>query len=441
MSKFVADEPAAYRYHNEPIPGKYEIVPIKPLLNRDHLQPDYAHDVAEKCRLIQENPEEAYNHTNKSNMCCVISNGTAVLGLGNLGALPSKPVMEGKAVLMKKFGDVDCIDLNIDSKDPDEIIEVIQLLGSPYGGINLEDFKGPDCFYIENKLKEIMNIPVFHDDQHGTAIITLSGVISGLQISGRKIEESIIVVNGAGAAGIACLKLCLSYGALDENCYLCDSRGVIYKGREAGMNEWKEVHANDTEKRTLEDALNGADIFIGVSAKDALKPEYLRSMNEQPIIFAMANPDPEIRPEVAKEIRPDCIIGTGRSDYPNQINNVMCFPFLFRGALDVRASVINEEMKMAAAKALAELAQTPVPAEVKKAYPLRKNMEFGTEYIIPTPFDPRLLVKVSSAVAKAAVDSGVAKKTFKDWDTYKHLLEERVEKKNSLVRETELAKL
>lgn len=346
----------AYEYHNKPFPGKYEIVPSKEMTTREHLMLGYSPGVIYACKEIMKDPDQAYNLTNKSNTVCVISNGTAVLGLGNLGALAGKPVMEGKAVLMKHFGDVDCVDLNLNTTSVDDLIDSIKLLGSAYGGINLEDIKGPDCFYVEAKLKEIMNIPVFHDDQHGTAIICLAGLINACKIYEKKIEDLHIVVNGAGAAGIACLNLMVLHGVDKSKCYMCDTKGVIYKGRVDGMNEFKEKFAVETTRRTLEEALEGADVFIGVSVKDALKPEFLLKMNKNPIIFAMANPDPEIRPEVAKAIRPDCIIATGRSDYPNQVNNVMCFPFLFRGTLDVRAREINEPMKLAAAYALADLA-------------------------------------------------------------------------------------
>ena len=394
----------------------------------------YLPGVAIPCQEIANNKEDIYKYTNKDNTVCVISNGTAVLGLGNIGALASKPVMEGKGVLLKKFGDVNGVDLEVNTTDPDEFINCVKLLGSSYGGINLEDIKGPECFYIENKLKEIMDIPVFHDDQHGTAIITAAGIMNACHLTGRKLEETKIVFNGAGAAGIACLQLILDCGIKKENAILCDSRGVIYQGRTDGMNEWKEKYVNDTDKRTLEEALDGADVFVGVSKKDALNPEWLRKMNggdpsdtsgKAPIIFALANPDPEIRPEQAKAVCPNVIIATGRSDYPNQINNVMCFPYLFRGALDVRAKNISEAMKIATAKALAELAREEVPEEVNEVY--GRKLEFGPEYIIPTPFDPRLLVKISTAVGKAACHEGNAMLCYSDWSLYEKHLTERLE--------------
>mmetsp|Transcript_40585 Transcript_40585/g.53232 ORF Transcript_40585/g.53232 Transcript_40585/m.53232 type:complete len:374 (+) Transcript_40585:53-1174(+) len=340
-------------YHSTPIPGKYTIKTTKPMNNQKDLSLAYSPGVAVPCIEIAKNSEAAYKYTNKGNTVAVISNGTAVLGLGNLGALASKPVMEGKAVLFNKFAGVESIDICVDASDPDEFINCVKYLAPSYGGINLEDIKSPDCFYIEQKLKEIMPIPVFHDDQHGTAIVCLAGLINATQISNKDMSTIKIVLNGAGAAGIACLRLMITYGVQKENVLMCDTRGVIYKGRAAGMNAQKEEFANETEKRTLQEALDGADVFIGVSAAGALKPEFLATMAPNPIIFAMANPEPEIRPNEAKAVRSDAIIATGRSDYPNQINNVMCFPFLFRGTLDTRAKEINEDMKMAAALALA----------------------------------------------------------------------------------------
>lgn len=373
---------------------------------------------------IFKDAEKAYEYTNKGNMVAVISNGTAVLGLGNLGALAGKPVMEGKAVLFNKFAGIQSIDINVDTQDPDTFINCVRYLGPSFGGINLEDIKGPDCFYVEEKLKSLMNIPVFHDDQHGTAIICLAGLINAAEMSGKNFADLKVVVNGAGAAGIACLNLIKAYGANKNNCYMVDTKGVIYAGRKDGMNKWKEEQAVETDKRTLAEALDGADVFIGVSVKGALTKEMLTKMNHHPIIFAMANPDPEILPEEAREARADSIIATGRSDYPNQVNNVLCFPFLFRGTLDVRASEINYAMKMAAAKAIAQLAREPVPKEVCQAYG-KATMEFGNEYIIPTPFDPRLISKVSIAVAKAAIESGVAKKPITDWEKYEKELNQR----------------
>ena len=416
----------AHEYHQYPIPGKYQIAPSKPLNNEKDLRLAYVPGVVYPCQEIMKDRDHIYTYTTKENTVCVISNGTAVLGLGNIGALASKPVMEGKGVLLKKFGDVNGVDLEVDTTDPDEFISCVKLLGSSFGGINLEDLKGPDCFYIENKLKEIMDIPVFHDDQHGTAIIVAAGVMNACVLTDRKLEDVKVTFNGAGAAGIACLQMLLDSGVKPENAILCDSRGVIYKGRTDGMNEWKEKYVNDTQKRTLEEAVTECDIFVGVSAKGALKPEWVKKMNAKPIIFALANPDPEILPDQAKEAVPDAIIATGRSDYPNQINNVMCFPYLFRGALDVRAKNITEKMKVATAKALAELAREEVPAEVNEMY--GKKLEFGPDYIIPTPFDPRLLVKISTAVAKAATETeGNAMISYEDWSVYEQTLQQRVD--------------
>jgi len=369
----------------------------------------YSPGVAEPCLAIAANPEDAFRYTNKGNMVACISNGTAVLGLGNIGALASKPVMEGKSVLFKKFADVNCIDLCVDCADPDEFINVVKHLHPSFGGINLEDIKGPDCFHVEETLKAIMPIPIFHDDQHGTAIVCLAGLINALEISGKDITKIRVVCNGAGAAGIACMKLIQNYGALPDNCFCCDTKGVIYTGRAAGMNSFKEQLANKTVSKdmTLAEICQGADVLIGVSAAGAFTEEVLKGLNPDPVIFAMANPEPEVRPEVAKQIRPDCIIATGRSDYPNQINNVMCFPFLFRATLDTRSKQINEPMKMAAAIALAGLAKEPVPQAVKDAIPGR-DFTFGRDYVIPTPFDPRLIEVLPCAVAKAAMESGTA---------------------------------
>jgi malate dehydrogenase (oxaloacetate-decarboxylating)(NADP+) len=374
----------------------------------------YSPGVAEPCLEIARDPELAYKYTNKGNMVAVISNGTAVLGLGNIGALASKPVMEGKSVLFNKFAGVESIDLCVNAPNKDDFINSVKYLGPSFAGINLEDIKGPDCFYVEEKLKELMDIPIFHDDQHGTAIVCLAGLINACEISGKKFDQIKIVVNGAGAAGIACLNLIISFGAKLENCILCDTQGVCYKGRTRGMNEFKERLAVETDARTFEEACVGADVLIGVSAPHVFE-KVLGSLNKNPIIFAMSNPEPEVRPEIAKKLRPDCIIATGRSDYPNQINNVMCFPFLFRATLDVRAKQINEEMKMAAAIALAELAKKPVPDSVKEAIPGR-DFTFGPDYIIPTPFDPRLIFELPVAIAKAAIDSGIAKKPITDFN-------------------------
>ena len=390
--KFTSKE--ALDYHQYPEPGKFNIVPTKPMNNSRDLSLAYSPGVAAPCLEIFKDEEKAYDYTNKGNMVAVISNGTAVLGLGNLGALAGKPVMEGKSVLFNKFAGVQSVDICVDTADKEAFINCVRYLGPSFGGINLEDIKGPDCFYIEEKLKSIMNIPVFHDDQHGTAIICLAGLINAAEMSGKRFEDLKVVVNGAGAAGIACLNLIKAYGAHAENCFMVDTKGVIYAGRKEGMNKWKEQQAVETDKRTLAEALDGADVFIGVSVKGALTKDMLVKMNHDPIIFAMANPDPEITPEEATSARADAIVATGRSDYPNQVNNVLCFPFLFRGALDVRATQINYEMKMAAAKAIAKLARDVVPAEVLKAYN-DDTMSFGREYIIPTPFDPRLIHVVS----------------------------------------------
>ena len=343
----------ALDYHSDPIPGKYRILPTKVMNNQSDLTLAYSPGVAMPCLEIAQNPEAAFKYTTKGNMVAVISNGTAVLGLGDIGAVASKPVMEGKSVLFNKFAGVESIDICVDAKNKEDLINCVKYLGPSFGGINLEDIKGPDCFYVEQKLKELMNIPVFHDDQHGTAIVCLAGLINALEITKKKIGDIKVVVNGAGAAGIACLNLILNYGAKKENCILCDTKGVCYNGRKAGMNEFKDRLAIDTPARTFEEAAVGADVLIGVSAPGVFNETVLKSMNTDPIIFAMANPEPEVRPEIAKRIRPDCIIATGRSDYPNQINNVMCFPFLFRATLDTRSKQINEEMKMAAANALA----------------------------------------------------------------------------------------
>ena len=411
----------ALDFHEQGKPGKISITPSKPLTTQRELSLAYSPGVAIPCLHIQKNPNDAYKYTSKGNMVAVISNGTAVLGLGNLGALASKPVMEGKAVLFKRFADIDSVDIEVDTEDPDEFINAVKYLAPSWGGINLEDIKAPECFIIEKKLKELLDIPVFHDDQHGTAVITAAGIINAAHLTNRKIEDLVIVVNGAGSAGIACLELIKSMGVADKNCYLCDTRGIIYKGRKEGMNNWKEKHSNDTDKRSLSDALKGADVFLGLSVKGAVSKDMVKSMAKQPIIFAMANPDPEILPEDARSVCPDAIIATGRSDYPNQINNVMGFPYIFRGALDVQANCINEEMKIAAAQALAELAREPVPEEVSNAYSGRK-MKYGPDYIIPVPFDPRLIHTIPVKVAEAAIKSGVARKIIPNMEHYKNVL-------------------
>lgn len=405
-------------YHAAKPAGKFSVEPTKPMATQHDLSLAYSPGVAQPCLEIEKDPSTAYDYTNKSNLVGVISNGTAVLGLGNIGALASKPVMEGKAVLFKKFAKVNAIDIEVDTQDPDELIRVVKLLEPTFGGVNLEDIKGPDCFHVEEECKKLMNIPVFHDDQHGTAIICLAGIINVMQMKKMDIKDANIVMIGAGAAGIACMNMVKNYGADPAKCIMLDTRGVIYKGRKEGMNKYKERHACDTPHRTLEQAIKGADIFIGVSARDVVTNEMLLSMNHDPVIFAMANPHPEITPDRAMEVRSDAIVATGRSDFPNQINNVMCFPFLFRGALDVRASEINEEMKVACADALAALARLPVPDSVRAAFPDDKDFTFGPKYLVPTPFDPRLLQVVSTAAAKAACDSGVARKPITDWDAY-----------------------
>lgn len=422
----ITDEEALYFHKREGKSGKVSVQPTKPLMTQRDLSLAYSPGVAVPCIAIQKDPSLAYEYTAKGNYVAVISNGTAVLGLGNLGALASKPVMEGKAVLFKRFADIDSIDIEVDTEDAESFINAVRYLGPSWGGINLEDIAAPDCFIIEQRLKELMDIPVFHDDQHGTAIISAAGIINAAHITGRKLENMKIVSNGAGAASIACVELIKSMGVKHENVLLCDRNGVIYEGREQGMNQWKSAHAVKTDARTLADAMKGADLFLGLSVKGAVSKEMVKSMAKNPIIFAMANPDPEITPEDALEVRPDAIIATGRSDYPNQVNNVMGFPYIFRGALDVQATTINEEMKIAAAHALAELARKPVPDEVMAAYSGRK-MQYGPDYIIPVPFDPRLISTIPVAVAKAAMDSGVAKKPITDFEEYKRKLTERLD--------------
>ncbi len=429
-NKVTAEE--ALAYHMEPTPGKYEVTPSTPMTTQRDLSLAYSPGVAVPCEAIAENPETAYDYTNKGNMVAVISNGTAVLGLGNLGALASKPVMEGKAVLFKRFADVNSIDLELDTEDADEFINAVKLMGPSFGGINLEDIKAPECFIIEQKLKEVMDIPVFHDDQHGTAVICAAGLINALHLSGKKIEDVKIVLNGAGAAGIACLELIKRMGAKNENCIMCDTKGVIYQGRTEGMNQWKSAHAVKTEARSLEDAVDGCDVFLGVSAKGALTPKMVESMAKDPVIFAMANPDPEITPEEAHAVRDDAIVATGRSDYPNQVNNVLGFPYLFRGALDIHARAINDEMKIACAEALAELAREDVPDEVAMAY--GRKLTFGRDYIIPTPFDPRLISLIPPAVAKAGMDTGVARRPIVDMVGYEDSLKARMDPTASILR-------
>lgn len=409
----------ALDFHAQGKPGKVEIAPTKPLMTQRDLSLAYSPGVAIPCLEIEKDPSKAYDYTSKGNFVAVISNGTAVLGLGNLGALASKPVMEGKSVLFKRFADIDSVDIEVDTTDVDEFVNCVKYLGPTWGGINLEDIAAPECFIIEQRLRELMDIPVFHDDQHGTAIICAAGLINASYITGKKISDMKVVVNGAGAAGIACLELLKKLGVKDQNAYLCDKLGIIYEGRnDKSMNQWKSAHAVRTTKRTLADAMEGADVFLGLSVKDAVSKAMVKSMAKDPIIFTMANPDPEIRPEDVLEVRKDAVIATGRSDYPNQVNNVMGFPYIFRGALDVHASEINDDMKIAAAEALAELAREEVPDEVSAAYAGRK-MEFGREYIIPTPFDPRLITTIPIAVAKAAMRTKVARKPIQNIHSYR----------------------
>ncbi|MEH3159475.1 MAG: NADP-dependent malic enzyme [Sphingomonas taxi] len=423
-------EREALLFHSEGRPGKIEIIASKPMATQRDLALAYSPGVAVPVQAIADDPATAYDYTAKGNLVAVISNGTAILGMGNLGALASKPVMEGKAVLFKRFADVDSIDLELKTEDVDRFIDAVELLEPSFGGINLEDIKAPECFIIEQTLRERMNIPVFHDDQHGTAIICAAGLINACLLTGRRLDEVKIVVNGAGAAAIACTELMKAMGVRADHVIMCDRTGVIYQGRE-DVNQWQSAHAAVTDRRTLTEALEGADVFLGLSAAGALKPEMVTHMAKAPIIFAMANPEPEIRPELAKAARPDAIIATGRSDYPNQVNNVIGFPFIFRGALDVRATGINDAMKIAAATAIAELARERVPEEVALAYGVQHS--FGPEYIIPAPFDPRLMELVPSAVAKAAMDSGVATKPILDMEAYRQSLRARLNPTTSVL--------
>ncbi|MDH7797463.1 MULTISPECIES: NADP-dependent malic enzyme [unclassified Beijerinckia] len=417
-------EQEALDFHSQGKPGKLEIVPTKPMATQRDLSLAYSPGVAIPVLAIANDPATAFDYTTRGNMVAVITNGTAILGLGNLGALASKPVMEGKSVLFKRFADIDSIDLEVDTEDPEQFINAVRYLGPSFGGINLEDIKAPECFIIEEKLRELMDIPVFHDDQHGTAIIAAAGILNAMQITGRDIKKTRLVCNGAGAAGIACLDLIKAIGFAPENIILCDTKGVVYRGRTEGMNQWKSAHAVVTNARTLEEAMVDADIFFGLSVKGALTSDMVRSMAKDPIIFAMANPDPEITPEEAHAVREDCIVATGRSDYPNQVNNVLGFPYLFRGALDVRATTINMEMKIAATLALAKLAQEDVPDDVAAAYQGARP-RFGRDYIIPVPFDPRLISVVPAAVAKAAMETGVARKQITDMVAYQSQLSAR----------------
>jgi malate dehydrogenase (oxaloacetate-decarboxylating)(NADP+) len=419
MAKITRED--ALEYHRlKGIPGKIAIVPTKPMDTQRDLGLAYTPGVAEPVLEIEKNPEDAYEYTSKGNLVAVVSNGTAILGLGDRGALASKPVMEGKGVLFKKFADIDVFDIEVNSHDPDEIIKVVAAISPTFGGINLEDIKAPECFYIEEELKKMLDIPVFHDDQHGTAIISAAGLANALELVGKKHEEIRIVISGAGAAAISCAELAIIWGVKRENIMMCDSRGVVYKGRKEGMNQYKERFLVDTECRTLSDALRGADVFYGLSVANVMTPEMVKSMADDPIVFAMANPDPEIKPELAKGARKDVIMATGRSDYPNQVNNVLGFPFIFRGALDVRAKAINEEMKFAASKALAALTKEDVPDSVLRAYGM-ENIKFGREYILPKPLDPRVLLWEAPAVAEMAMKTGVARKTI-DIDEYRQQL-------------------
>src|SRR5436853_7594678 len=416
-------EQEALLFHSQGKPGKLEITPTKPLTTQRDLSLAYSPGVAVPVLAIAKDPRLAYDYTNKGNLVAVVSNGTAILGLGNLGAQAAKPVMEGKGALFKRFAAIDGIDILVDTPDVDAVINCVRYLGPSFGGINLEDIKAPDCFIIEEKLKELLDIPVFHDDQHGTAIIAAAGLLNALELTGRGLAKFKLVVNGAGAASIACMEPLASMGMPKSNMILCDTKGVIYRGRKEGMNQWKSAFAVETKARTLAEALKGADAFFGLSAAGTVTKEMVKSMADKPIIFAMANPDPEITPEEVAEVRSDAIVATGRSDYPNQINNVLGFPYIFRGALDVQATTINMEMKIAAARALADLAREDVPDEVAAAYGARPK--YGPEYIIPVPFDPRLISAVPPAVAKAAMDSGVARKPIVDMDGYRQQLRSR----------------
>ena len=419
-------EAEALEMHASGRPGKIEVTPTKPLTTQRDLSLAYSPGVAYPCLKIFENPDAVYDYTAKGNLVAVISNGTAVLGLGDLGPLGAKPVMEGKAVLFKRFADIDGIDLEVDTKDVDQFVNAVRYLGPSWGGINLEDIKAPECFIIEQRLRELLDIPVFHDDQHGTAIVAAAGLINALDVTGRSLKSIKMGVNGAGAASIACVELLKAMGMPHEAVVICDTKGTVYQGRTEGMNQWKSAHAVPTKARTLAEAMVGADVFFGLSAKGAVTQDMVRSMAAKPIIFAMANPDPEITPEDVRAVRSDALVATGRSDYPNQVNNVLGFPYIFRGALDVRARTINEPMKIAAARALAELARTDVPDEVGRSYSGRK-LKYGADYLIPTPFDPRQIAAVSAAVAEAAMSSGVARKPIADMRAYRQKLSARLD--------------
>jgi len=425
----------ALDYHSSGRKGKIEVIPSKPCQTQRDLSLAYTPGVADPCLEIEKDPELAYEYTAKGNLVAVVSNGTAVLGLGNIGALAGKPVMEGKGVLFKRFADIDVFDIELDTLDPKEIIRTVQILEPTFGGINLEDIKAPECFYIEEELKKTMNIPVFHDDQHGTAIISGAALLNACEMAKKDLSKIKITFNGAGASANACANLYVKLGVKKENITMCDSKGVIFKGRTAGMNEFKEVYATETKSRTLAEAMVGADVFVGLSVADCVTKDMVKSMASDPVVFALANPKPEISYEDAKAAREDVLVATGRSDYPNQVNNVLGFPFIFRGALDVRATSINDEMKLAASKALAQLAREEVPEVVLRAYG-GKPIEFGRDYIIPKPFDPRVLTYVAPAVAKAAIETGVAKTPITDWDAYKDQLRERQGLSKEIIRRT-----
>ena len=422
----------ALEYHREGKPGKIEVVPTVPYSSQQDLALAYSPGVAYPCLEIEQNPQDAYEYTSKGNLVAVISNGTAVLGLGDIGALAGKPVMEGKALLFKIFAGLDCFDIEVNEKDPEKFIQIIKALSPTFGGINLEDIKAPECFEIERRLREECDIPVMHDDQHGTAIISAAGLINALEIQKKNISDIKLVVNGAGAAAVSCTRLYIALGVRPENVVMCDSKGVINRKR-TGLNAQKLEFATDRDIDTLEDAMKGADVFLGLSVKDVVTPEMLKSMNDRPIVFALANPDPEIAYDVAMESRPDLIFATGRSDYPNQINNVLGFPYIFRGALDSGATVINETMKLAAVKAIAALAKEPVPSVVNAAYEM-SNLRFGREYILPKPLDPRLITTVAPAVARGAMESGVARRPITDWDAYNDKLRQLMGYDNKLMR-------
>ncbi len=427
----------ALDFHRVPTPGKISITPTKPMATQRDLSLAYSPGVAAPVRAIAEDPDRAYDYTSKGNLVAVISNGTAILGLGNLGAMASKPVMEGKSVLFKRFADVDSIDIEVTTQDTEEFITTVRNIGPTFGGINLEDIKSPECFIIESRLRDELDIPVFHDDQHGTAIIAAAGLLNACELTGRDLKDIKVVVSGAGAAGLSCTALIKQLGVPHDNVIICDREGVVYRGREKGMDQFKSVHAVETKKRTLAEAVKGADVFMGLSAAGAMSKEMVKSMAAKPIIFAMANPDPEITPEEVHEVRQDAIVATGRSDYPNQVNNVLGFPYIFRGALDVRARTINEEMKVAAARALAQLAKQDVPDEVAAAYHGRRP-KFGPEYIIPAPFDPRLISEIPPFVAQAAMDTGVARKPIEDMQAYKHALAQRLDPTAAMMQRVQI---